>query len=113
MKLIFRKIKMNKLELTSSQNKSARRHYEPEFIHQVLGVYQSGVYATVEDCASAYDVPKNTLSNWLRRHRKKSTPDSVMQQQSEITRLKKELAQAKMELEILKKASIYFASQAR
>ena len=54
----------------------------------VLGVYQSGVYATVEDCASAYDIPKNTLSNWLRRHRKKSTPDSVIEQQSEISRIK-------------------------
>ncbi len=104
---------MTNEELRLSTGKSVRRHYEPEFIHQVLGVYQSGVYATVEDCASAYDIPKNTLSNWLRRHRKKSTPDSVMQQQSEISRLKKELAQAKMELEILKKASIYFASQAR
>ena len=34
-----------------------------------------------------------------------------MEQQSEISRLKKELAQAKMELEILKKASIYFGAK--
>jgi transposase-like protein len=43
-------------------------------------------------------------SNWLRRYSKKSNLDLVMQQQSEISRLKKELAQARMELKILKKA---------
>lgn len=80
MKLIFRKIEMNNQELTISTSKSVRGHYEPEFIQQVLGVYQSGVSATIGDCAFAHDIPKNTLSNWLRRHRKKSTPDSVMQQ---------------------------------
>lgn len=78
----------------------------------MLGIYQSGVYTTEEDCAFLMLYLK-ILSNWLRCHRKKSTPDSVMEQQSEISQLKKELAQAKMELEILKKASIYFASQAR
>ena len=41
---------MNNQELPSSIGKSVRRHYEPEFIQQVLvGVYQSGLYATVED----------------------------------------------------------------
>lgn len=104
---------MKNVESTLLENKATRKHYELEFIQQVLGVYESGVYTTVEECAAAYDIPKNTLSNWLRRHRKNSSPDQVMQQQCEITRLKKELAQAKMELDILKKASIYFASQAR
>jgi transposase len=105
------------MEQLNSNNISAaqvvRKRYEQEFIQQVLGVYQSGVYATLEECACAYSVPKKTLSGWISRYRKKMTPDLVLQQQSELSRLKKELAQAKMELDILKKASIYFASQAR
>ena len=105
---------MDNLEAVFPTNKvGGRKRYEPEFIQQVVGVYHSGVYATIEECALAYGVHKKTLSGWLERHRKNSAPDSVLQQQAEILRLKKELSQAKMELEILKKASIYFASQAR
>ncbi len=93
-------------------NRVVRKRYALEFIQQVIGVFNSGVYATIEECATAYGVYKKTLSGWLDRHRKSSTSD-VIQQQAEISRLKKKLSQAKMELEILKKASIYFASQVR
>ncbi len=104
---------MDNLEaVVSVGNKPARKRYEAEFIQQVVGVYQSGVYATVEECAKAYGVHNKTLSGWLDRHRRNKAPDSQLQL-AEISRLKKELAQAKMELEILKKASIYFASQVR
>lgn len=47
---------MNNQELASSTGKSVRKYYEPEFIQQVLGIYQSGVYATVEDCASSFQL---------------------------------------------------------
>lgn len=104
---------MNDLELNVSNNKIIRKRYEPEFIQQIIGVYHSGVYTTIESCATAYGVHKKTLSGWLERHRRTVAPDSVLQHQAEISRLKRELSQAKMELEILKKASIYFASQAR
>jgi transposase len=104
---------MDSFESVSSAGKIVRKRYEAEFIQQVVGVYHSGVYSTIEECALAYGVHKKTLHGWLERHRKNTSPDSVLQQQSEISRLKKELAQAKMELEILKKASIYFANLAR
>ncbi|MDD3267408.1 MAG: hypothetical protein PHC75_09565 [Burkholderiales bacterium] len=103
---------MSNLESSNSLNRVVRKRYALEFIQQVIGVYNSGVYATIEECAIAYGVHKKTLSGWLDRYRKNSVSDSL-QQQTEISRLKKELSQAKMELEILKKASIYFASQAR
>ncbi len=107
---------MEQLNLSETSNNSAnvvRKRYEPEFIRQVVGVYQSGVYATIDECAQSYNISKKTLGGWLARYKKQSSPDIVLQQQTELVRLKKELAQAKMELEILKKASIYFASQAR
>lgn len=107
---------MEELDLTETNDnvaKVVRKRYEPDFIRQVIGVYQSGVYATVEECALSYNISKKTLGGWLARYKKQSSPDIVLQQQTELSRLKKELAQAKMELEILKKASIYFASQAR
>lgn len=44
---------MSNLE-SRSKSKSVRRHYEVDFIQQVVGVYQNGVYKTVKDCAAAY-----------------------------------------------------------
>lgn len=97
----------------TNNKRTPRKRYEPEFIQQVVGVYRSGVYASIDECATAYNVPKKTLFGWLNKHRKHTAPDLLAQQQEENARLKKELARAKMELDILKKASIYFASQAR
>ncbi|MDQ5981999.1 MAG: hypothetical protein QG570_764 [Patescibacteria group bacterium] len=102
---------MESVKLEQPSQNTLRKRYDPEFIQQVLGVYQSGVYATIEDCAIAYNIPKKTLGGWIAKYKKNSSPDIVVQQQAEISNLKKELAKAKMELEILKKASIYFASQ--
>jgi transposase-like protein len=54
-----------------------------------------------------------TLYRWLDEYNKQTTPSALSDQKEEIAKLKKELAQAKMENEILKKAAIYFANQAR
>lgn len=104
---------MESVKVEQSSQNTPRKRYDPEFIQQVLGVYQSGVYATIEDCAIAYNISNKTLGGWIAKYKKNSSPDIVVQQQAEISNLKKELAKAKMELEILKKASIYFASQVR
>ena len=98
-----------KVETTSTQPK---KPYTKEYKAQVVGVYKSGVYDSVMSCATAYGVTDKTLYNWLKQHNKQASPDSITQQQSEIASLKKELTKAKMENDILKKAAIYFASQA-
>lgn len=90
-----------------------RKRYDKDFIHQVLGVYKSGIYTSVAECAKAYCVPEKTLHGWIYKYDKTKTPEVISEQQAEITRLKKELSRVKMENEILKKASIYFANQAR
>jgi hypothetical protein len=55
---------MDNLEaVVSVGNKPARKRYEAEFIQQVVGVYQSGVYATVEECAKAYGVHNGHVAN--------------------------------------------------
>ena len=87
--------------------------YPQEFKDQIVGVYRSGVYDSVAACAEAYNLCSRTLHGWLAKYNKKSAPTAISDQQFEIARLKKDLANAKMENEILKKATIYFASQAR
>jgi transposase len=118
--------KINKLETESTNGKnkamndvelhSGKREYKsypPDFINQVVGVYKSGVYESVTDCAKAYGISNKSLYRWLKDVDRKSTPKAISEQQAEMSRLKKELARAKMENEILKKAAIYFANQAQ
>lgn len=90
--------------------KRTRKTYDEDFKRQVLDVWRSGAYATVAECAKSYDINENTLNNW--RNRDNLDPAEV-ETNSEMQRLKKELAKAKMELEILKKAAIYFATHAK
>ena len=99
----------SKNEITSGV-KRTRKTYDEDFKRQVLEVWRSGAYATVSECAKSYDINENTLNNW--RNRDNIDPAEV-ETNSEMQRLKKELAKAKMELEILKKAAIYFATHAK
>ena len=99
----------SKNEITSGV-KRTRKTYDEDFKRQVLEVWRSGAYATVAECAKSYDINENTLNNW--RNRDNIDPAEV-EINSEMQRLKKELVKAKMELEILKKAAIYFATHAK
>ena len=90
-----------------------RKIFPIEFRNQIIGVYKSGIYDSVPACAEAYGIHSKTLYRWLDEHKKSASPSAISGQQSEITNLKKELAKAKMENDILKKAAIYFANQAR
>jgi|LauGreDrversion4_2_1035121.scaffolds.fasta_scaffold203710_3 transposase len=94
-------------------NKRDYKSYPQDFKNQVIGVYKSGVYESVEDCAKAYGISNKSLYRWLKSLETKSTPGAILEQHTEMAKLKKELARAKMENEILKKAAIYFANQAQ
>ncbi len=60
-------------------------------------------------------IPKQTLENWVRLDSKcklKGTGDKpVSAEQMELARLRAELARVKMERDILKKATVYFARE--
>ncbi|HLX54445.1 MAG TPA: transposase [Aquella sp.] len=94
---------------TESLVSEARKAYDPEFKQQVLEIWNSGTYATVVECARSYGLKENTLYNWI--HKSKTMPSG--ESSAEVVKLRKELAKAKMELEILKKATIYFAKHVR
>ena len=100
-------------ELESANNVNGRKNYPSEFKDQVIAVYRSGIYPSVAKCAKAYGVNENTLHGWLAKYNKRSEPAVISEQQAELAQIRKELARAKMENEILKKAAIYFANQAR
>lgn len=99
--------------LESANNTNGKKSYPSEFKDQIVAVYKSGIYPSVAKCAEAYRVNENTLYGWFAKYNKRTEPAVISGQQTELAQLKKELARAKMENEILKKAAIYFANQAQ
>jgi transposase len=81
------------------------------------------VKMVVEGGLSAYEVsrqlalPKSTLENWVRAFKAGKLSDIGGQQrpltevEQELDRVKRELAQVKLERDILKKAAAYFAKE--
>jgi transposase len=101
---------VSKIEYSNTESGNAKKKYDADFKRQVVEIWQSGAYETVADCARSYNLNKNTLSTWL--HNADKDP-AIAETNTEMVKLKKELAKTKMELEILKKAAIYFANHAK
>lgn len=89
--------------------KAIRKHYDTDFKNQVIEVCKSGTYVTIAECARNYGINESTLHNWMH----KTKHQTISNVDPEHTNLKKENARLKMELEILKKAAIYFANHAK
>ena len=71
---------------------------------------------TQEETAKRLSIPKGNIGNWVgaaRAAMAKGSPgeQSVRELAAENARLRKELAEASMEREILKKATAYFAKE--
>lgn len=91
-----------------------RNQYSPEFKLELIKlIEEQGQKAP--DVASQYNVGKSTLEKWLQRYRAEqsgkplATGRAITPEQQEIQRLKKEIAQLKLERDILKKASALLA----
>jgi transposase len=93
---------------SNSKTPITKSGYTKEFKDQLIEVYNSGVYETIAECARNYQVPERLLYQWLSSSKNQSKPG---EQSFELSKLKKENAQLKMENEILKKATVYFAKQ--
>ena len=72
---------------------------------------------TLEEASLRLTIPKGTLANWVAAARRGTSPKaapgsrSVPELEAEVTKLRKELAEARMERDIVKKAAAYFARE--
>lgn len=92
-----------------------RRIYTDDFKAQAVSLSDRVGRTTA---ARQLDVPVKTLAHWVAaaREGKPLSPaqrPTISDSQSEIARLKAENAQLKMEREILKKATAFFAKESR
>ena len=90
------------------KTKAAASDYSKEFREQIIEIYNSGVYESAAECARNYQIPEKFLYHWLNISKKSIIP---VGQNIELAKLRKEIATLKMENEILKKATVYFAKQ--
>lgn len=69
---------------------------------------------SLAEAAKRLSIPNQTLSTWVTHARQGSLERGVLavtEQASELSRLRKALARAEMERDILKKATAYFAKE--
>lgn len=92
--------------------------YTPEFrVEAVKLVETEGL--SVDAVAKRLSIPKSSLSNWVRASRtgKLATVGQGQrvptETEIELARLRKELAEVKLERDLLKKCAAYFAKESR
>jgi transposase len=97
----------------------ARKVYPAEFKREAVGLTKQP-NATVEGVARDLGVSSSALHKWARAEKEAGAlafpgqgKQALTTEQSEIERLKKELALVREEREILKKATAYFAKESR
>ena len=90
--------------------------YSKEFREEALKLVVEEKLS-IPEASRSLDIPGSTISNWVRASKagklgsigknRRALSDTEL----ELTRLKRELAQVKMERDILKKAAAYFAKE--
>ena len=99
------------------------RSYAPEFRAEAMRLAES---VGVNEAAKRLGIPQSSVGNWVRRARRGETVSGVgvapkdktsavttTELEAEVSRLRRELANAKLDLEIVKKAAVYFAKESR
>ncbi|SEF65820.1 transposase [Nitrosomonas ureae] len=96
----------------------SRTQYSQEFLEQSVKFFkESGL--TVVEAAKRLSLPRGTLKNWVYadkrgelaavgKHQKPLTELEL-----ELSRVKRELAEVKMERDFIKKCATYFAKESR
>jgi transposase len=96
-----------------SREKGKRAAYTTEFKLEAVRLVRGGQSESVT--AKILDVPKATLGNWVRLSAKGELTGAgtkpVSAEQMELARLRAENARLRMERDILKKATAYFAKE--
>ena len=91
-----------------------RRYSDELKAEAVKMVNEQGL--TQEETGLRLSLPKGTIGNWVAASKRGGDPakpgdQSVAQLAAEVKQLRRELAEARMEREILKKAAAYFAKE--
>lgn len=90
-----------------------RQHYSPEFKAEAVRMVQES-QLTPHAVAKQLGIPAGTLGRWLPKLDSAAPVEPSASEESpeaELRRLRREVAELKMERDILKKATAYFARE--
>ena len=100
----------------SNKNKQIRQSFTLEFKQSAAKLVNEKGYSQ-QQAADSLGVSSSALGRWVRAERSSSNSTPTQKKvfnllgQDEPTRLRKEVAQLRMEREILKKAAVFFAKE--
>jgi transposase len=89
-----------------------RRRYPPEFRRQLIELARAG--RSPESLAKEFEPSAQTIRNWMaqaERDTGQRTDGLTTVEREELTRLKREVRQLRLEREILAKATAWFARE--
>ena len=99
---------------TKKKSRRVRRKFTAEFKADVVRMCQAGNETIAEICRRL-DLPDNAVRKWAKQKevdRAGGTADALTtSEREELTRIRRELKQVKLEREILKKATAFFARE--
>jgi transposase len=91
----------------------SKRKFTPEFKRSAVALVVEQKY-TRDEAAHNLGIGTSTLDNWLHLHRKRNGSANVAEEldlKKRVAQLERELARTRMERDILKKATAYFAKE--
>ncbi len=91
--------------------KKTRRSYTEEYKRDAVALSEERGYS-VAKAAKSLGINENLIRRWKQEFRKQESGESLSSdEREELNRLRKEVRELRLEKEILKKASAYFAKE--
>ena len=88
-----------------------RRRFKPEFKKDAVALVTEQGYSIAKS-AQAVDTSENNLRRWKKELEQEASGERLnADERAELARLKREVKELRMEKEILKKASAFFAKE--
>ena len=81
--------------------------FDEEYKRTIVKLYENG--KTISELEREYGVGHSTITNWINKYQKITTPSGKNTTNDEVDKLKKELKKVQLENEILKKAVAIFS----
>jgi len=85
------------------------KSYDEDFKKTVVSLYENG--KGISELSREYGVGKSTIDSWIKKFKTITTSTGEITNNDEILKLKKELKEKEIEVEILKKAVAIFSKK--
>ena len=85
------------------------KSYDKDFKKTVVSLYENG--KGISELSREYGIGKSTIDGWIKKFKTITTSTGETTNNDEILKLKKELKEKEIEIEILKKAVAIFSKK--